>query len=152
MSTKFTEDCTAILNVVMPKAEARAKLAGRVLAALERSEVAHLVRESLRGNHEALESLQLYTGTPASPAKPAAPAVNEETDLGRALLAGRHWSPFFETAPRSAAQITESAGNFSPETAKLSDQLPAFKRDEIFGQAMLDFAQTVPFGARRLDD
>ncbi len=103
MSTQLDRDVSTVLNAVMPKAEAHAKLAGRLLAALERSEIAKLVRESLRGSREALETLQLYTGTSTSPAKAAAPAVSETTDLGKALLeAAGHRSPFFaETAARS---------------------------------------------------
>ena len=69
---KFLEDVAAILNVVMPKAEARAKAKGRVLAANERSEVARLVRESVSGNAEALEALKVWVGMLASPAKAAA--------------------------------------------------------------------------------
>jgi hypothetical protein len=150
---KFLEDVAAVLNVAMPAAECKAKAAGRVLQPSERTEVARLVRESLSGNAQALEALKIWTGSPATPAK-AAPAINEDTDLGRALLesaGGR--SPFFaETGPRSAKEIIESAGTFSPETSKLADQLPAFRRDDIFGQAMRDLAQTVPFGGSRLDD
>jgi hypothetical protein len=52
---------------------------------------------------------------------------------------------------RTVAQITESAGTFSPETAQLATQLPAFQRDDIYNAAMVDFARTVPFGAKRLD-
>jgi hypothetical protein len=180
---KFLEDVAFVLNVAMPKAEARAEAAGRPLLATERSEVARLVRESLSGNAESLDALKVWTGSPAFPAKPAAPVIGEETDLGRALLAGQHRSPYFaETAPRSAVQITEEtdlgrallesgshrspffaetactaaqiaedAPEFSAETSKLATSLPAFQRDEIFGQAMVDFARTVPFGARRLD-
>jgi len=154
MNEKFLEDVAAVLNVVMPRAEARAKAAGRILAATERSEIARLVRESLSGNAQALEALKAWTGAPVAPAKPAAPAITETSDLGRLLLemAGRR-SPFFaETGPRTAKEITESAGTFSPEVSKLSDQLPAFKRNDIFNQAMVDFARTVPFGSRRLDD
>jgi hypothetical protein len=149
---KFLEDVAVVLNTVMPRAEARAKGAGRVLAATERSEIARLVRESLSGNAQALEALKVWTGTPA--AKPTTPAIGEDTDLGRALLeSGGHRSPFFaETSPRTVKEITESAGNFSPEVSKLSDQLPAFRRDEIFDQAMVDRARAVSFGGRRLGD
>jgi hypothetical protein len=155
MSTKFTEDCVAVLNVAMPAAERKAKAAGRVLQPSERAMVAQLVRESLSGNLEALAALQVWTGAPAAPAKPAAPAIGETTDLGRALLEGNgHRSPFFfsKNAPRTAKEIIESAGNFSPETSKLADQLPAFRRDEIKTQAVLDLARAVSFGGRRLDD
>jgi hypothetical protein len=199
MSTKFSEDCTAVLNVAMPAAERRAQGEGRVLQASERAEVARLVRESLSGNGNALEALKVWTGTPvAEAAKGPAPdkAVKEELVracrvarimLGRgptaaeqadleSTIRARAVSTLTETGPlafghavqegrlgaarspglaapvvRTVAQITESAGNFSPETSKLATQLPAFQRDEIFDQAMVDFARTVPFGARRLD-
>ena len=152
MSTKFTEDCVAVLNVVMPKAEARAKLAGRVLAAIERSEVAHLVRESLRGNHEALETLKIYAGPLPSPAKVAVPTVNEETNLGQALLAGPHRSPFFETAPRSS-QITEDAETrFAPGLSDQIARMPLVDGDSAFHNLTRNFAKTVSFGGRRLAD
>ena len=149
---KFLEDVSAVLNVAMPAAEAKAKAAGRPLAATERAEAARLVRESLSGNTQALEALKVWTGTLAAPAKPAAAPITE-ADLGHLLLetAGRR-SPFFaETGPRTVKEITESAGSFSAETSRLSDELPAFKRDDIFNQAMVDFARTVPFGAKRID-
>jgi hypothetical protein len=200
MSTKFTEDCTAILNVVMPAAERRAQGEGRVLQASERAEVARLVRESLHGNHESLTALKVWTGTPVAEAAKGpehdkavreelvracrvarimlgrGPTAAEQSDLestiraravsptlaetgplsfGHAVMEGRLGavrSPgFAPPVARTVKEITESAGNFSPETSKLATQLPAFQRDEIYHQAMVDFAQTVPFGAKRLD-
>jgi hypothetical protein len=154
MTTKFLEDVSSILNVVMPKAEARAKLKGRVLAAIERSEIARLVRESLKGNREALETLQLYAGTPTSPAKPA-PAVSETTDLGKALLeAAGHRSPFFaETAARSGAQIAEDASipGATPGIADEIGRMPLINGDEKFHDLTRAWAMSVPFGGRRLD-
>jgi hypothetical protein len=155
MSTTFSEDCVAVLNVAMPAAERRAQGEGRVLQASERAEVARLVRESLNGNHESLTALKVWTGAPASsPAKPAAPAVNEATDLGRALLAGRHRSPFFaETAPRTAAQIAEAAG-IDGATPGISDEIgrmPLINGDEKFRELTQSWAKTVSFGGQRLD-
>jgi hypothetical protein len=199
MSTKFTEDCTAVLNVAMPAAEHKAKATGRVLQASERAEIARLVRESLSGNHDSLEALKAWTGTPVAEAAKGpehekavkeelvracrvarlmlgrGPTAAEQADLESAIRA-RAVSTLTETGPlafahavmegrlgavrspgfappvaRTVKEITESAGNFSPETSKLATQLPAFQRDEIYHQAMVDFAQTVPFGAKRLD-
>jgi hypothetical protein len=153
MSTKFTEDCVAVLNVVMPKAEARAKFKGRVLAAIERSEIARLVRESLRGNAEALETLQLYTGTPASPAKPAAPVIGETSDLGRALLeAAGHRSPFFAETARSGAEIAEDAA-IPGATAGIADEIgrmPLISGDATYHELTRNWAMSVPFGGRKL--
>jgi hypothetical protein len=196
---KFLEDVSAVLNTVMPRAEARATAAGHPLRATERAEVARLVRESLSGNHESLEALKIWTGTPVAESAKGpgdekgvkeelvracrvarlmlgrGPTAAEQADLETTIRA-RAVPTLTETGPlafahavmegrlgaarspgfappvvRTVKEITESAGNFSPETSKLSDQLPAFKRDEIFDQAMVDFARTVPFGARRLD-
>jgi hypothetical protein len=149
MSTSFDREVALTLNDLMPRAEAWAIATGRPL---DRKEFTKLIRESHAGNLESLEKSRAYL-PPVAPAKPATPAINEATDLGRALLetAGRR-SPFFaETGPRTVKDITESAGTFSPEVSKLSDQLPSFKRDDIFNAAMVDFARTVPFGSRRLD-
>jgi hypothetical protein len=153
MSTQLDRDVSTVLNAVVPKAEARAKLAGRLLAAIERSEIAKLVREALRGSHEALQTLQLYTGTPALPARPAVPAVGEETDLGRALLAGRHRSPFFaEAAPRTAAQIAEAAGieGATPGVADEIGRMPLTNGDERFHNLTRAWARMIPFGGQRL--
>jgi hypothetical protein len=111
MTTQSTEDRVAVLNVAGRLLEAKAKATGRVPTATEYSEVARLSRESLGPNGPAaLEALLVLTGAPAAPAKAAAPAVNEETDLGRALIEGSgRRSPFFaEAASRTAAQITEA--------------------------------------------
>jgi hypothetical protein len=155
MSTQLDKDVSAVLSAVMPKAEARAKFKGRVLAAVERSEIARLIRESLRGNHEALETLQLYTGTPAfPPAKPAVPAVNEETNLGKALLSGHRGSPFFaETAPRSGAEIAEDASipGVVPGVSDAIARLPLVDGDSTFHELTRAWAMSVPFGGRRLD-
>jgi len=155
MSTKFTEDCVAVLNVAMPAAERKAKAAGRVLQPSERAEVARLVRESLGGNHEALEALTVFTGAPATPAK-AAPAINEDSDLGRLLLeAGHRRSPFFaETAPRSGTQIAEDAA-IPGATPGVSDEIarmPLNAGDQKFHELTRAWAQTVSFGGSRLTD
>jgi len=152
---KLLEDVAAVLNVVMPRAEARAKGAGRVLAATERSEVARLVRESLSGNAQALEALKVWIGTPASP-KSTTPAIGEETDLGRALLeSGGHRSPFFaETGPRTVKDITEDAG-ISGATPGVSDEIarmPLINGDERYHELMRSVALRTSFGGRRLDD
>ena len=154
---KFLEDVAAILNVVMPKAEARAKAKGRVLAATERSEVARLVRESVSGNAEALEALKVWVGTPASPAKAAAAAVNEETDLGRALMeSGRRStapSPFFsESVARTVKEITEDAG-IAGATPGVSDEIgrmPLVNGDERFHELTRSWASQVSFGGQKL--
>ena len=200
MSTQFTEDCVAVLNVAMPKAEARAKAAGRALLATERAEVARLVRESLSGNAQSLEALKVWTGTPVTETAKGpehekavkeelvracrvlrlmegrGPTAAEQADLektireravprtltetgplafGHAVQEGRLGAPrspgLAPPAVRTVKQITEDAGEFSPEVSKLGTSLPAFQRDEIFHQGMVDFARTVPFGAKRLD-
>jgi hypothetical protein len=155
MSTQFDKDVSNILSTVMPRCEARASLKGRVLAAVERSEIAHLVRESLRGNREALETLQLFTGTPASsPAKPAVSVVNETTNLGEALLAGRHRSPFFaETAPRSATEIAEDAAipGATPGISNEIGHMALIDGDNAFHNLTRSWAKTVSFGGRRLN-
>jgi hypothetical protein len=154
MSTKFTEDCVAVLNTVMPRAEARAKAAGRALAATERAEIARLVRESLSGNGQALEALKVWTGTPASsPAKPAAPAVNEETNLGAALLeAAGHRSPFFETAPRTGSTIAEDAIPWpAPGISDVIARMPLITGDGSFHELIeRTLARSTSFGGTRL--
>ena len=153
MSTQFDKDVSNILTAIMPRAERHAKLKGRLLAAVERSEIARLVRESLRGSKEALETLQLYDGSPASPAKAAVPAVNEATNLGEALLAGHHRSPFFaETAPR-AAEVAEDASipGVVPGVSDAIARLPLVDGDSAFHRLTRAWAMSVPFGGTRLD-
>jgi hypothetical protein len=199
MSTKFTEDCVAVLNVAMPAAERKAKAAGRVLQPSERAEVARLVRESLDGNRDALEALKTWTGTPVAESakgpefekavkeelvrrcqvlrlmKGRGPTAAEQADLektirerwvsralteaeplafGRAVMEGRLGggrSPGLVASVRTVGQITEDVGDFSAAAAKLATQLPAYQRDEIYDQTMVDRARTVSFGGQRLD-
>jgi hypothetical protein len=154
MTTQFTADCAAILNAIMPRAEARASLKGRVLAAVERSEIARLVRESLRGSKEALETLQLFTGTPALPARPAAPAITEATDLGAALLeAAGHRSPFFAGTARTVKAIAEDASipGATPGVADEIGRMALVNGDERFHQLTQSWAMKIPFGGTRLD-
>jgi hypothetical protein len=155
MSTTFTEDVAAVLNTVMPAAERKAKAAGRALAATERSEIARLVRESLGGNHEALEALKVFTGAPATPAKPVAPTITETSDLGRLLLeTGRHRSPFFaETSPRTVKEITEDAGipGATPGLADEIGRMPLVNGDQKFHDLTQAWALQVPFGGQRLN-
>ncbi len=198
-TTKFLEDVSVVLNVAMPRAEARAKGAGRVLLATERAEVARLVRECLSGNAQSLEALKAWTGTPAAESAKGpehekavreelvracqvlrlmqgrGPTAAEQADLektireravprtltetgplafGHAVMEGRLGaarSPGL-AAPvvRTVKQITESAGDFSPEVSKLGTSLPAFRRDELKDQAMLELAWTTSFGGRKL--
>ncbi len=154
MSTQLDKDTAAILNVVMPKAERKAKLAGRLLAAIERSEIAKLVREALRGSRSALETLQLYTGTPALPARPAAPAITEATDLGAALLeAAGHRSPFFAGTARTVKAIAEDASipGATPGVADEIGRMALVNGDERFHQLTQSWAMKIPFGGTRLD-
>jgi hypothetical protein len=113
-----------------------------------------LVRESLRGNHEALETLKIYAGPLPPPAKSAAPAIGETTDLGAALLAGPHRSPFFETAPRSGTEIAEAAG-IDGATPGVSDEIarmPLVNGDAAFRDLTRSWAKKISFGGQRLDD
>ena len=154
MTTQFTADCAAILNVVMPKAEARASLKGRLLAAIERSDIAHLVRESLRGNREALETLQLYTGTPALPARPAVAVIGETSNLGEALFeAAGHRSPFFAGTARTVKAIAEDASipGATPGVADEIGRMALVNGDERFHQLTQSWAMKIPFGGTRLD-
>jgi hypothetical protein len=153
MSTQFDRDVSDILTVIMSKAESRAKAAGRVLAATERSEIARLVRESLSGNTQALQALRVHIGTPAAPAK-AASTVNETTDLGRALLeTGRHRSPFFaETAPRTAAQIAEDAAipGVTPGISDAIGRMPLVDGDAAYHELTRNWALGTSFGGQKL--
>jgi hypothetical protein len=153
MSTQLDRDVSTVLNAVVPRAERKAKLAGRVLAALERSEIARLTRAALRGNVQALESLKIYAGPLPSPAKAAVSTVNEETDLGQALLAGHRGSPFFaETAPR-AAEVAEDA-SIPGATQGIADEIgrmPLINGDAKFHDLTRAWAMKIPFGGRRLD-
>jgi hypothetical protein len=154
MSTQFDKDVSGTLSVIMPRAEARAAAAGHPLRATERSEIARLVRESLGGNLQALTALQVWVGAPSPPVKPAAPAVDEETDLGRALLAGQHRSPFFaETAPRTVKEISEDAGipGASPGISNEIGHMALIDGDSAFHELARSWAMSVPFGGRRLN-
>jgi hypothetical protein len=151
MSTSFDREVALTLNEAIPLAKARAEATGHPLRAADYSEIARLAREWRGGNAQALEGLRVWIGAPA--AKSTAPAVGADADLGRLLLeTAGHRSPFFvETGPRAAKEIVESAGTFAPEVAQLATSLPAYQRDEIKNQAVLDLAKTVSFGGRRLD-
>ncbi len=202
MTTTFTEDRVAVLNVAMRRAEAKAKAAGRVLTPTERSEIARLSGETLGANGvAALEALKVFTGTPVAEVAKGpehekavkeelvracrvlrlklgrGPTAAEQADLektirerwvaptlteddplafGHAVQEGRLGggrSPGL-AAPvvRTVGQITEDAGTFAPEVAQLATSLPAYRRDEIKTQAVLDLARAVSFGGRRLDD
>jgi hypothetical protein len=157
MSTKFTKNCAVRVDVVMPLVEAYAKAQGRALRPSDRSEIERLVQEWEGGNLEALEALKVWTGAPVAPAKPAAPAVNEETDLGRALMeSGRRStarSPFFsESVAQTVKEITEDAGiRFAPGLSDEIARMPLVDGDSAFHTLTRDFAKTVSFGGRRLD-